>query len=326
MKRDSSQNLSTEFGKFYLFFELLGLTAVTCFTSQLLEVNQGKVKFLENLGQGEFARVCKGVLMADDDQESDEKIAIKKLNSDAPVHAVESFRHETNVLARLQDLNLLCLVGVSTSEEPLFMVFEYCSDVDLHKYLVRHAPKHCSHGNRSHGNRGLDSVHLLDFSLQVASGMDYLEENGFVHRDLAARNCFITDENIVKISNLGLGSHNYPSDYSWIHGSALLPVRWMSPEALNALEFTHGSDVWAYGVFLWEVYAYGARPYSGYSTQEVIELVRNQQLLPCPENCPAKMYALMRECWAHEPERRPGFAEICSRLRSWAGDSIEKNH
>ena len=285
------------------------------------EVNQGKVKFLENLGEGEFARVCKGVLMKNEKDESSYKIAIKKLKSDAPSHALEIFRREINLLAGLQDLNILCVIGVSANDDPLFMVFEYYSDTDLHRYLVRHAPKSCGHGNK-----GLDSVHQLDFSLQVASGMDFLEENNFVHRDLATRNCFITEENLVKISNLGVGNYNYPSDYSWIHGSALLPVRWMSPEALNTLQFTHRSDVWSYGVFLWEIYTYGARPYSGYTTQEVIERVRNHQVLPSPDNCPAKMVALMRECWAEDPHQRPTFAEICSRLRAWAGDSIEKNH
>ena len=291
-------------------------------SQQNQEISHGKVKFLESLGEGGFAKVCKGALMRTEAEASEVQIAIKKLKQDVPIASVETFRKETSILANLQDVNVLCLIGVSAGEEPRFMVFEYYTDVDLHRFLVQNASKLA----------GLvptdspESILLLDFSLQVASGMDFLAENHFVHRDLAARNCYVTEDNIIKISNLGIGSYKYPSDYSWVHGSALLPVRWMAPEALNILQFSHEADVWSYGVLLWELYTHGWQPYTGSTNQEAIEQIRNLQLLPCPDSCPARMFQLMRDCWEENPTERPSFSEICSQVREWAGDSIAESH
>ncbi|XP_031565408.1 tyrosine-protein kinase transmembrane receptor ROR2-like [Actinia tenebrosa] len=285
------------------------------------EGNQGKVKFIESLGEGGFAKVWKAILINTEQEESEIRLTVKRLKSNVPDQVVENFRSETNLLAGLQDLNLLCLVGVSASD-PLFMVFEYFDDMDLHRYLNLHTPSDLS----ANPDGDPDEVLLLDFALQVASGMDYLAEKNFIHRDVACRNCFLTMDNIVKISNLGIGSYRYPSDYSWVHGSALLPVRWMAPEALNSLHCTHESDVWSYGVLLWEIYSYGSQPYSGQNNQEAIECIRRMKLLPCPDGCPARIYSLMKECWEENSCDRPDFADICSRLRSWAGDSVGENH
>lgn len=286
------------------------------------EVNHGKVMFLEALGEGGFAKVCKGSLIKMDSEMSGVEIAIKRLKSDVPPVAIENFKKETTILANLQDINILCLIGVSTGEEPRFMIFEYYTDIDLNRFLLDNASK-------LPGTIPCDLSEynvLLDFALQIASGMDFLVEHKFVHRDLAARNCYVTEDNIVKISNLGIGSYKYPRDYSWVHSSALLPVRWMAPEALNSLHFTHQTDVWSYGVLLWELYTYGCHPYAGYSNQEAIEQIRSLQLLSCPDDCPARMFGLMRECWEESPSDRPPFSETCSRLREWAGDSIAESH
>ena len=285
-------------------------------------MSHGKVKFLEALGEGGFAKVCRGALVKMDSEFSDLEIAIKRLKSGAPPAAIENFKKETLILANLQDINILSLIGVSAGEEPRFMIFEYYTDVDLYRFLVDNASK--LSGMVPCDINEYDV--LLDFGLQIASGMDFLVEHQFVHRDLAARNCYVTEGNIVKISNLGIGSYKYPGDYSWVHSSALLPVRWMSPEALNTLQFTHRSDVWSYGVLLWELYTYGRQPYAGYTTQEAIEKIRNLQLLSCPDDCPARMFGLMQECWEENPSDRPPFSEICSRLREWAGDSIAESH
>ncbi|XP_078352935.1 tyrosine-protein kinase transmembrane receptor Ror-like isoform X2 [Oculina patagonica] len=294
----------------------------SCVFNQNHEVNHGKVKFLESLGEGGFSKVCKGALIKVDSNDADVEIAIKRLKSDVPTAALENFKKETSILANLQDINILSLIGVSAGEEPRFMVFEYCTDMDLHRFLVDNASKLSGLIPSDISEYDL----LLDFSLQAASGMDFLVENHFVHCDIAARNCYVTEGNILKISNLGIGSYKYPSDYSWVHSSALLPVRWMAPEALNTLQFSHMTDVWSYGVLLWEMYSFGCQPYNGSTNQEAIEQIRNLQLLSCPDSCPARMFGLMRECWEENPSDRPQFTETCSRLREWAGDSIAESH
>jgi len=143
--------------------------------------------------------------------------------------------------------------------------------------------------------------------------MEYLASHHYVHRDLAARNCLVGDNLSVKISDFGLSRDVYAADYYRIQSKSLLPVRWMPPEGILYGKFTTASDVWSFGVVLWEIYSYGLQPYYGYSNQEVIEMIRSRQLLPCPEDCPSRMYAFMVECWHEVPTRRPSFAEIHSR-------------
>ena len=149
--------------------------------------------------------------------------------------------------------------------------------------------------------------------------MEYLSSHHYVHRDLAARNTLVGESLTVKISDFGLSRDIYSADYYRVQSKSLLPVRWMPPESILYGKFTTESDVWAFGVVLWEIYSFGLQPYYGYSNSEVIEMIRSRQLLPCPEDCPSRMYAFMVECWHEIPTRRPPFAEIHARLRQWEG-------
>ena len=126
---------------------------------------------------------------------------------------------------------------------------------------------------------------------------------------------------VVKISDFGLSRDIYAADYFRMQTKSLVPLRWMPPESIFFGKFSGESDVWSYGILLWEVYSYGLQPFYGYSNQEVIEMVRSRQLLPCPEDCPSRMYAFMVECWHELPNRRPTFTEIHARLRQWEGMS-----
>lgn len=152
--------------------------------------------------------------------------------------------------------------------------------------------------------------------------MEYLASHHFVHRDLAARNVLVGDSLTVKISDFGLSRDIYSSDYYRVQSKSLLPVRWMPPESIMYGKFTTDSDVWSFGVILWEVFSYGLQPYFGYTNQEVIEMVRSRQLLSQPEDCPARMYGLMVECWHEMPTRRPSFRECHARLRAWKNELL----
>lgn len=123
---------------------------------------------------------------------------------------------------------------------------------------------------------------------QVSAGMEYLASHSYIHKDLAARNILVGEQLHVKISDLGLSREIYSSDYFCIQPKTLLPIRWMPPEAITYGKFTTDSDIWSFGVVLWEIFSYGLQPYYGFSNQEVMEMVRKRQLLPCPEDCPPR--------------------------------------
>ncbi|XP_045447381.1 tyrosine-protein kinase transmembrane receptor Ror [Melitaea cinxia] len=264
-----------------------------------------QIKFLEELGEGAFGKVYKGALKKNGETQY---VAVKALKENASAKTKADFRREIDLISELTHENIVCIVGVALREEPLCMLFEFMARGDLHEFLMGRAPP---------SGKGLPSMRLLNIAYNIASGMQYLASHHYVHRDLAARNCLVSDDFVVKISDFGLSRDIYSSDYYRVQSKSLLPVRWMPPESILYGKFTTESDIWSYGVVLWEIYSYGLQPYYGYSNQEVISMVRAGELLAAPSGCPTAMYALMMECWKHTPQRRPNFEEIVIRLQEW---------
>ncbi|XP_021201264.3 tyrosine-protein kinase transmembrane receptor Ror [Helicoverpa armigera] len=264
-----------------------------------------QIKFLEELGEGAFGKVYKGALKKNGETQF---VAVKALKENASAKTQADFRREIDLISELTHDNIVCIVGVALSEEPLCMLFEFMARGDLHEFLMGRAPP---------SGKGLPPMRLLNIANNIASGMQYLASHHYVHRDLAARNCLVSDDFIVKISDFGLSRDIYSSDYYRVQSKSLLPVRWMPPESILYGKFTTESDIWSYGVVLWEIYSYGLQPYYGYSNQEVISMVRGGELLAAPASCPPPMYALMRDCWKHTPQRRPNFEEIVNRIQEW---------
>ncbi|CAH0386476.1 unnamed protein product, partial [Bemisia tabaci] len=286
--------------------------------SRVREYHLSNVHFLQELGEGAFGKVYKGEVMKDNEPML---VAIKTLKENASAKTAADFRREVDLMSELRHPNIVCLLGVCLSSEPLCMLFEFMVRGDLHEFLMAHSPR--SDLSNSHLSQPLDQQDFMHISIQIAAGMEYLCSHHYVHRDLAARNCLVGENLTVKISDFGLSRDIYSSDYYRVQSKSLLPVRWMPPESILYGKFTTESDVWSYGVVLWEVYSYGLQPYYGYSNQEVIEMIRSRQLLPCPEDCPSRMYSLMMECWHEAPIRRPHFPEIHTRLRQWRGTTIQ---
>ena len=281
----------------------------------------GSIQFHEELGEGAFGKVYKGGLL-DGAMGQEALVAIKTLKPGANQKTRSDFMRESELMAELRHNNIVCLLGVCFQEDPQCMIFEHMAHGDLHEFLITHSPQVGSDVSDVVDDANvLNPMDMSFIAIQVAAGMEYLASHHYVHRDLAARNCLVGNNLTVKISDFGLSRDIYAADYYRVQSKSLLPVRWMPPESILYGKFTTESDVWSFGVVLWEIYSYGLQPYYGYSNQEVIEMIRSRQLLPCPEDCPSRMYAFMVECWHEVPTRRPPFGEIHSRLRHWEGYS-----
>uniref|UniRef100_A0A8D2QA31 Tyrosine-protein kinase n=1 Tax=Zonotrichia albicollis TaxID=44394 RepID=A0A8D2QA31_ZONAL len=237
----------------------------------------------ERIGQGEFGDVLQGEYLG-------QRVAVKNIKCDVTAQA---FLAETAVRHK----NLVCLLGVIL-HNGLYIVMEFMSKGNLVNFL------------RTRGRALVSTQQLLLFSLDVAQGMDYLESKKLVHRDLAARNILISEENVAKVSDFGLARVN-PKGAD----ATLLPVKWTAPEALKHNKFSSKSDVWSYGILLWETFSFGRAPYPKLALKEVTELLEQGYRMDAPEGCPPTVYALMKSCWELEPGKRPSFKKLTEKLQ-----------
>uniref|UniRef100_A0A8D0FY45 Tyrosine-protein kinase n=1 Tax=Strix occidentalis caurina TaxID=311401 RepID=A0A8D0FY45_STROC len=241
----------------------------------------------DRIGQGEFGDVLQGEYMG-------QKVAVKNVKCDVTAQA---FLAETAAMTKVRHKNLVCLLGVIL-HNGLYIVMEFMSKGNLVNFL------------RTRGRALVPTQQLLLFALDVAQGMDYLESKKLVHRDLAARNILISEENVAKVSDFGLARVN-PKGAD----ATLLPVKWTAPEALKHNKFSSKSDVWSYGILLWEAFSFGRAPYPKLSLKEVTELLEQGYRMDPPEGCPPTVYALMRSCWELEPGKRPSFKKLTEKLQ-----------
>ncbi|KAL4715130.1 hypothetical protein ACJJTC_012177 [Scirpophaga incertulas] len=274
---------------------------------QLPLLDRNTLTFLEEVGEGCFGKVHKGLLRSNN---GELVVAIKVLKESAGRTAEEDFQREVSIMSAFRHPNILALVGVVHRDDigaSPWMVFEYMEWGDLAGVL---------RGSKGGGRAGppLDEPALLHVALQVARGMQYLASRRFVHRDLAARNCLVGANLAVKIADFGMSRDVYTCDYYKMGGERPMPVRWMSPESILYARFTHESDVWSYGVVLWEIYSRGKQPFYGHNNDGATKLILQGIVLIPPEECPRFACELMRACWKTDPRDRIGFDEICRKL------------
>ena len=286
---------------------------------------RNNIVYISDLGQGNFGVVIKaeaqGIIA---DQEST-VVAIKVLKEGANDQTKKDFFREAVLMHEFNHPNILKLLGVCIEEEPLCMLFEYMELGDLNGYLRKCSTNSGSQLNLIAGSQdillnGIPLHKLVNMCINIVAGLEYLSLHHYVHRDLATRNCLVDSNLVVKISDFGLSQDIYATDYYRLGESALLPIRWMPPEAIMHAKFTTQSDVWSFGVVLWEIFSGGAQPYFALSNEEVVEHVRTGKVLQCPPGAPSELYDLMVDCWATEPDDRPSATELHVGLRRWNPD------
>ena len=276
---------------------------------QLPIIPRENITHISELGQGNFGKVMKGEAKDIFPDQASTLVAIKILKEGSNGDAKNDFIREAVLVNQFDHPNILKLLGVCFDQEPCFITFEYMELGDLNKYLRNEAI------SVSHSSSSLTVQQLLDMAINISAGLHYLAEHHFVHRDLATRNCLINEQLFVKIADFGLSKDVYSKDYYRLGEKSLLPIRWMPPEAILYCKFSTQSDIWSFGIVLWEIFAGGAQPYYTLSNEEVVDYVTEKNVLQCPIGCPRLLYELMVDCWEFNPESRPKASEVHTRLQ-----------
>ncbi|XP_066460479.1 muscle, skeletal receptor tyrosine-protein kinase [Eleutherodactylus coqui] len=285
-----------------------------------LEYPRNNIEYVRDIGEGAFGRVFQARAPGLLPYEPFTMVAVKMLKEEASADMQADFQREAALMAEFDHPNIVKLLGVCAVGKPMCLLFEYMAHGDLNEYLRHRSPRALS--SLSHSSLAtrvrlsdlnpapLSCTDQLHIARQISAGMAYLSERKFVHRDLATRNCLVGENMVVKIADFGLSRNIYSADYYKANENDAIPIRWMPPESIFYNRYTTESDVWAYGVVLWEIFSYGMQPYYGMAHEEVIYFVRDGNILSCPENCPLELYNLMRLCWSKMPTDRPSFACI----------------
>ena len=301
------------------------------------EFPRSAVRFLRKLGQGQFGSVDLAEASSIVPGEKATLVAVKTLHEGATTKNRLDFEREADIMLRFDHPNILQLLGVSFKDKsaPLCLIFEYMEKGDLNNYLRGCASSYIKRFNNSRSTRSrteseisedppvLSTNDLVNVSNQIAGGMHYLSVRSFVHRDLATRNCLVGKNLVVKIGDFGMSKDVYKSDYYRIGKEALLPIKWMAPEAIMYGKATIQTDIWSFGVLMWEVFSFAMQPWYGFTNEQVIEKVKGGEILSRPDNCPQLIYSLMLECWDMDASKRINFESILQRLGSWRVSSTE---
>ncbi|NXT49514.1 INSR protein, partial [Pluvianellus socialis] len=287
------------------------LSASDVYVPDEWEVPRDKITLLRELGQGSFGMVYEGIAKDIVKGEPETRVAVKTVNESASLRERIEFLNEASVMKGFSCHHVVRLLGVVSKGQPTLVVMELMAHGDLKSYLRSLRPD----AENNPGRPPPTLREMIQMAAEIADGMAYLNAKKFVHRDLAARNCMVAEDFTVKIGDFGMTRDIYETDYYRKGGKGLLPVRWMAPESLKDGVFTAYSDVWSFGVVLWEISSLAEQPYQGLSNEQVLKFVMDGGYLDQPDNCPERLHSLMQMCWQYNPKMRPTFIEIIEMLK-----------
>ncbi|XP_044273155.1 ephrin type-B receptor 4 isoform X2 [Varanus komodoensis] len=266
------------------------------------EIDVSYVKIEEVIGAGEFGEVCRGLLKVPGKKEI--YVAIKTLKGGYTEKQRREFLSEASIMGQFEHPNIIRLDGVITSSIPVMIITEFMENGALDSFLRLNDGQ-------------FTPIQLVGMLRGIASGMRYLSDMSYVHRDLAARNILVNSNLVCKVSDFGLSRFLEENSSDPTYTSSLggkIPIRWTAPEAIAFRKFTSASDVWSYGIVMWEVMSFGERPYWDMSNQDVINAIEQDYRLPPPTDCPASLHQLMLDCWQKDRNARPRFTQVVSSL------------
>ncbi|XP_040275163.1 fibroblast growth factor receptor 3 isoform X5 [Bufo bufo] len=283
------------------------------------ELSRSRLTLGKPLGEGCFGQVVMAEAIGIDKDKPNKAItvAVKMLKDDATDKDLSDLVSEMEMMKMIgKHKNIINLLGACTQDGPLYVLVEYASKGNLREYLRARRPPGMDYSfdTCKIPAEQLTFKDLVSCAYQVARGMEYLASQKCIHRDLAARNVLVTDDNVMKIADFGLARDIHNIDYYKKTTNGRLPVKWMAPEALFDRVYTHQSDVWSFGVLLWEIFTLGGSPYPGIPVEELFKLLKEGHRMDKPANCTHELYMIMRECWHAVPSQRPTFKQLVEDL------------
>ncbi|XP_057592280.1 fibroblast growth factor receptor 2 isoform X7 [Hippopotamus amphibius kiboko] len=283
------------------------------------EFPRDKLTLGKPLGEGCFGQVVMAEAVGIDKEKPKEAVtvAVKMLKDDATEKDLSDLVSEMEMMKMMgKHKNIINLLGACTQDGPLYVIVEYASKGNLREYLRARRPPGMEYSydiNRVPEEQ-MTFKDLVSCTYQLARGMEYLASQKCIHRDLAARNVLVTENNVMKIADFGLARDINNIDYYKKTTNGRLPVKWMAPEALFDRVYTHQSDVWSFGVLMWEIFTLGGSPYPGIPVEELFKLLKEGHRMDKPANCTNELYMMMRDCWHAVPSQRPTFKQLVEDL------------
>ncbi|XP_075697238.1 fibroblast growth factor receptor 2 isoform X3 [Rhinoderma darwinii] len=283
------------------------------------EFTRDKMTLGKPLGEGCFGQVVMAEALGIDKDRPKESVtvAVKMLKDDATEKDLADLVSEMEMMKMIgKHKNIINLLGACTQGGTLYVIVEYAAKGNLREYLRARRPVEMEYSydiNRVPGEQ-MTFKDLVSCTYQLARGMEYLASQKCIHRDLAARNVLVTESNVMKIADFGLARDVNNIDYYKKTTNGRLPVKWMAPEALFDRVYTHQSDVWSFGVLMWEIFTLGGSPYPGIPVEELFKLLKEGHRMDKPANCTNELYMMMRDCWHAIPSHRPTFKQLVEDL------------